>query len=85
MRAQNRERDRTDMRKREKEHREKREGWNSEPEKWEGEGGRRNDVPPRSTTRRGGRNAADAKQKRSALSAVLFAGITVSTSPPRRF
>lgn len=33
MRAQNRERDRTDMRKREKEHREKREGWNSEPEK----------------------------------------------------
>lgn len=28
--------------------------------------------------RRGGRNAADAKQKRSALSAVLFASITVS-------
>lgn len=27
---------------------------------------------------RGGRNAADAKQKRSALSAVVFAGITVS-------
>jgi len=28
--------------------------------------------------RRGGRNAADAEQKRSALSAMLFAGITVS-------
>lgn len=36
--------------------------------------------------RRGGRNAADAEQKRSALSAMLFAGITVSNlSPPGRF
>lgn len=84
MRAQNRERDRTWYKERERTQREKRRT-QKRIRKWEGEGSRRNDVPPRSTTRRGGRNAADAKQKRSALSAVLFAGITVSTSPPRRF
>jgi len=53
----------------------------------EGRGKReRVDVYHHEVRRRGGRNAADAEQKPSALSAMLFAGITVSNhSPPGRF
>jgi len=56
---------------------------------WEGRGVRKRervDVYHHEVRRRGGRNAADAEQKPSALSAMLFAGITVSNhSPPGRF
>lgn len=51
---------------------------------WESQGVRGSERVERRTMyhhqvrRRGGRNAADAEQKRSALSAMLFAGITVS-------
>lgn len=49
---------------------------------WEEQGGEREregrTMYHHEVRRRGGRNAADAEQKRSALSAMLFAGITVS-------
>jgi len=54
-------------------------GWMRE---WENQGGERKreggTMYHHEVRRRGGRNAADAEQKRSALSAMLFAGITVS-------